>query len=384
MNRQRHRETWRWFIALMLAVGGNLAAAGQNENKEEILALPKLKVTANVPLVKVAEYRMHEKRLGAAAVISGWYIYIIGGQRSHGNFVRTIERFDVQTGESEIFSALAVGRLWPRAVAVGSKIYIFGGESFVAVGRPAADIPRGGVERSAADRIAAAARDPVRPANTLDELQPETSIEVLDMTTGALSVEGKMPDPRSEFGCVYLDGSIYVIGGKHLARHARLETATNRVDMFNPATGAWRPGANLPVTTTADACLVDGTGIIVAGGFNGSSPQDKVFAFDPKTSGWSSLPSLARPRSAHATVSLGKYLFLFGDYNGPGEILAYNLKDKRSAIYTLRYEASRHAAAVANAKKIFVIGGIPYLGAEALDKIQVFQLTPTEGTTSMN
>lgn len=384
MNHQRHCRRLSRLILLLAVVGVDLMAADQGGGPEEILTLPKIGVTANVPIVKVAEYHMREKRHGAAAVLSGWYIYIIGGQRSHGNFVRTIERFDVQTGESKVFSALAVGRLWPRAVAVGSKIYIFGGASFVASGRPRPDRPGQGREQSAEARIAAADRAPGRPTNTLDELQPEPSIEVLDMTSGALSVVGKMPDPRSDFGCVYLDGSVYVIGGKHIARHKRLETVTNRVDVFNPATGVWTPGANLPVTTTADACVVDGIGIVVPGGYGGSSPLDTVFAFDPRTSRWTSLPPLGRPRSAHATAFLGKYLFLFGDYNHPEEILAYNLRDKTSAVFTLRYEASRHAAAVANTKRIFVFGGIPVLGAEPLDTIQVFELTPKEGTARKN
>ena len=82
------------------------------------------------------------------------------------------------------------------------------------------------------------------------------------------------------------------------------------------------------------------------------------------------------PVSAHAAVALGQYLFLFGNYPQPEEIVIYDLKTRKSEAFTLGYTPSRHTAAVALGDRIYVIGGREVRGALPLDKIQVFALRP--------
>lgn len=352
---------------------------------EDVLVMPELKVSANVPITKVAEYHMREKRFGATAVLSDWYIYIIGGQSAYGTFARTIERFDAQTGESIVFSALSVGRLWPRAAMVGNNIYIMGGASSPAVRRSST---QHGAVLSAKAQIADATRPPEKgepkPAD-VNELYPEQTIEVLNIDTGAITILGDMPNARIDFGMGAVGENIYVIGGKRVFRRnmtrPNLETVTNRVEIFNTTTGKWSAGVNRPNTSTADAVVLGESRIVCTGGFTGSGKLDTVLVFDVATQAWSNLSALERPTSAHSTVFLDKYLFLFGDYDRPDEILVYNLRDYSSAIFTLRYTAARHAAAVANATRIFVIGGKRSINAESLDTIQVFQLTSPKETT---
>lgn len=360
---------------------GTLAAAAAPENSETLI-LPKITATANVPLIKVAEYNMQEERFAATAVISGWNIYIISGQNSQGTVLRSIERFDVETGESTLFANLAVGRLWSRAIVIADKIYVFGGQRpvtrFRRNSQSSGGLPRDDQNRSQA-RISAASGlggGESRETN-LEGMQPEESVEVIDLNTGATTTIGEMPEPRSEFGCGYVDGLIYIIGGKCLDKKHQVDAYTNRVDIFNPASNTWSVGPYLVEPTTADIAVIEESFIVIPGGYTGSRSSDSVTIFEPKTGKRGTLPPLCRPTSAHATAYLGTHMFLFGDYNHPGEILAYNLRNKSSELFTLQYDAARHAAAVANAKKIFVIGGKPSRDATPLKKIQVFQLPPS-------
>ena len=346
---------------------------------EQPLALPKIQATAYVPLEKVGEYRMQEARFAAAAVINGKSIYVIGGQNSAGTILTSIERFNIETGESKMIANLAVGRIWAQAVLFNDKIFVFGGQSPVtrfrrSAGPSTGETLRGGPEQRAQNRINAASNiaSPGRESD-LAGVDPEESVEVIDLGTGAVSTVGKMPEPRSEFGCALVNGSIYVVGGK-CRDQLGVDAFTNRVDIFDPVTGKWKTGPQLSAPATANIAVVDESIVLIPGGFNGIRALDSVFIFDPRAGKRGTLPALCRPTSAHAAVCLDKYMFLFGDYAHPGEILAYNLRDKTSETFTLQYDASRHAAAVATATKIFVIGGKPERESAPLNKIQVFEL----------
>ena len=366
-------------LAVVIVIAPGLSA--QNKKEDGLLVLPKVQATANVPLVKIAEYRMKEERFAPAAVISLRHIYIIGGQNSAGTILRSIERFDVESGESKVIASLAIGRLWAQAVLVENKIFVFGGQSLDSkISRSSVtsvgETLRGSAEQRAQNRIDGASWGSSSVSESKwQPVHPEETVEVIDLDTGEVSTAGQMPEPRSEFGCVFLNGLIYVIGGKFLAQKPKGDAFTNRVDIFDPVTRKWTAGPNLINPATANVAVVDDTYILIPGGFNGTKSLDSVVIFDPKIAKRGQLPSLCRPTSAHAAVCLDKYMFLFGDYQHPEEILAYNLRDKTSATFTLQYEAARHAAVVADAKKIFVIGGKPDRDSTPLNKIQVFQLT---------
>jgi len=69
------------------------------------------------------------------------------------------------------------------------------------------------------------------------------------------------------------------------------------------------------------------------------------------------------------------HLFLFGDYDSPERLLAYNLKTRQSETFTLGYTAARHTAAVVADGQIYVIGGRVDRATDPIRAIQVFALT---------
>jgi len=385
-------ERWLKNVALAFLSLGLTASVPAQAGREPPVVLPRVDVNANVPLIKIAEYQMREERYQPAAVVQGDFIYIIGGGTSQGFILDSVERFNVRTGQSEDFARLGIGRRGHRAVLIGNRIYVLGGysiqssqtvrpgASFMGPGNPYdASIPP--VENPNAQpdpevedyAKRSQSRAGENTTGVFERAALDQSVEVIDLTTRKVSHTTEMPDARAQFGCVALGGKIYVIGGQRLYRHAQL-ARTNTVMVFDPATAKWSEGVPMPTPRETDAMLVDGRVIIVPGGYDGRTALAAVEVFDPQNNIWRILPPLSRPTSAHSLVFLDHYLFLFGDYASPGELLAYDLETKRAEIFTLQYKPARHTAAVVNQGKIYVIGGKASSVSDPLGYIQVFAL----------
>ncbi len=130
----------------------------------------------------------------------------------------------------------------------------------------------------------------------------------------------------------------------------------------------------MPIPAEASAAVVDGF-IVVAGGYDGYRSYDDVMVFSPAFKGWRRLAPLHQTSSAHAMIYLGQHLFLFGSYERPHELIAYDLKRKTSEAFTLGYDMARHAAAVVLGEKIYVVGGKAFAESAPDDYVQVFELT---------
>jgi hypothetical protein len=332
--------------------------------------LPQVDVFANVPLEKVGDFKMREARFGPAAVVDGDFIYIIGGQDTARGAMDSIERFNVRTGQSEDFAKLKTGRFWHRAVVADGKIYVLGGVNGRTSGTPDAmfQAPQG--DLLAGRRVASGSSNPERVSDSFEMI--ESSVEVIDLATREVSAGVPMPDARQQFACVVLDEKIYVLGGVRPSTRGFVNT--NDTQVFDLKRGKWSRGVALPAPGSFAATVVAPGVIVVAGGFDGDRALDAVEVFNPADKIWRILPPLHRGVSAHSLVFLGHYLFLFGDYLSPDELVAYDLIPKRSEAFTLDYKRARHTAAVLHEGKAYVIGGRAVRDTESVDYIQVYAL----------
>jgi len=181
-----------------------------------------------------------------------------------------------------------------------------------------------------------------------------------------------MPDARWLFACVALDDKIYVMGGRRPKPDGLV--TTNDVQIFDVKRGKWSRGTAMPGPLDTVATIVPGGLVVTAGGVNNEQPQTPVTVFSPAEKLWRILPPLHRGVSAHSLVFLGHYLFLFGDYLSPNELVAYDLVTKRSESFTLDYKPARHTAAVVYDGKAYVIGGRMQRDTASLDYVQVYAL----------
>jgi hypothetical protein len=313
------------------------------------VTLPRVAVSANVPLVKIGEHRMRLARYSPAAVAAGDFIYILSGQTDTDDIVTSVERFDPRTNTSEHFADLKQGRIWHGAVAVGEKIYVIGGS--------------------------VSGRSFVVRHEVVNGVTADDSVEIVDLATRTVTAGPRMPAARTQFACVHFQGRIYLIGGKTQDRSSR-QAITNSIAVLEVATGKWSLAAPMPTPRQPAAAVVDGGFLIVAGGFNGTRALDVVEVYDPRRDAWGTLPPLVTLRSAHSIVFSGDSLFLFGDYASPQELLAYNLRSKQSEVFELGYTPARHTAAVKHSDRIYVIGGKQSRNAQPTDLIQVFAPAP--------
>lgn len=138
-----------------------------------------------------------------------------------------------------------------------------------------------------------------------------------------------LPDARSKPAAVFLNGSVYVIGGSDASG---APSTTVYVSALDPATGglaAWQTAdqANLPLTLpaprTAVAAVAASDGIIAVGGADANGPVDTVWKSTLEKNGklgaWQPQGSLARPQAGGVALLVGNYLWLVGgtDASGP-------------------------------------------------------------------
>ena len=102
------------------------------------------------------------------------------------------------------------------------------------------------------------------------------------------------------------DGTyLYAVGGR------RLEASSNTaaVQRFDPAANRWIQLKDAPGKVSDAGAAFIGGRIIVAGGESIGTVFSTVWAYDPATSTWSSLPNLAAPRHGLALVAIGSTLY---------------------------------------------------------------------------
>ncbi|HZJ54382.1 MAG TPA: kelch repeat-containing protein, partial [Myxococcaceae bacterium] len=141
---------------------------------------------------------------------------------------------------------------------------------------------------------------------------------VLDIAGGATAwtSAAALPTPRNHLGSAVLGGKIYVIGGQH-GHDDGLVTVPD-VEVYDPATGSWTRGANLPHArshiTGATFPFRDRIVVIAGEIANGRSVTD-VTAYDPRSDSWTELTPLPAQRfSGIAGPILDGFVYTTGDY----------------------------------------------------------------------
>ncbi len=173
-------------------------------------------------------------------------------------------------------------------------------------------------------------------------------------------------------------GFVLVVGGRASTTGATLNTS----ELYNPATGVWRPtGTNLRDTRTLHAAVVlpDGT-ILVTGGYSTTDAQVTYVAsaetFDPVTERWASAGSMSVGRE-NATVTLlhnGRVLATGG--RGPNGTLSsaelFNPVNRTwAATPNMNAARERHTATLLPNGRLLIAGGLVQNGV-ALASTEIY------------
>jgi N-acetylneuraminic acid mutarotase len=302
--------------------------------------VPALAATKEAPtpslLVKVAEYRMHHARQGAAAAALGDYIYIFGGFADGA--LGSVERLNVNSGAIEVLTNKATARRYHAAIEYRGRFYLFGGDG-----------------------------------QTLDRGYV-TAVEIFDPKNNSFSSAPPMPAQVSGMAAVRVADRVYFMGGRAIDRSRR--GWSNAMLVYDLAGEKWDRMADMPIASESKGVEVDSVALVL-GGFNGRESLKSVLAFSPSENVWRELPPLPRATSAHSAAKLGDYVFLFGDYYERNEVLAYNLKTLQSGKVGIEFKGGRHTAAVEHRGRIYVLGGNQSTNSpDESDLVQVYELNP--------
>ena len=136
----------------------------------------------------------------------------------------------------------------------------------------------------------------------------------------AWSPAAPCPTPRFEANGVFVAEELWVMGGfvsKQL-------DVTNAVDIYDPATDAWRVGPALPAAQTHMGVVNVGDDVLVVGGFRGTFASARapavadVWRWRGINAVWSPGPSLPKATAAFAWGLVGSVLHIAGGLGADG------------------------------------------------------------------
>jgi N-acetylneuraminic acid mutarotase len=128
------------------------------------------------------------------------------------------------------------------------------------------------------------------------------------------------PIARFEANGAVVDGELWVLGG---FTSADLQV-TGRVDIYDPAGDAWRPGPDLPGAQTHIAVVTFGGDLIIGGGFIGAfigarpPTTDAVWRWSAGAGAWTMGPPLPAAGAAFAWALLGTAFHVAGGLAADG------------------------------------------------------------------
>ncbi len=157
---------------------------------------------------------------------------------------------------------------------------------------------------------------PVRGATTSTTRKSSSGTAPATTPTSTPSGPGKpadtpLPVARTGVAGTAWQGLVVVAGGT-----GSTGSASVRVDAFDPKTGAWSRGPNLPVALHDASLAVLGEDLWVVGGFvregDQSVAQSATYFFHPGDTAWHEGPALHTARGGAAAATLGNFLLVLG------------------------------------------------------------------------
>ncbi len=270
---------------------------------------------------------MSTARANAGGVLVGDDLYVIGGSSTSGPRSLT-EIYDTVGNIWRAAAAMPVGLEQFGVTTDGFKIYVTGG--FESTGVPG---------------------DPIIESNDL---------RIFDIASGAWSSGPKMPGVRVGQTAAFVNGNIYVIGGRG--------PSASRMFVFDIGANTWSTARSaVPSPRSDSAAVVVGKDIYVIGGKDGSVSSARVDIYDTASGVWRSGPALPAPRDGHvAALNDGEIHVSGGQVISPPKTysdhfvldLKTNNWRREAALPTPRHGS----IAAASHGKFIVVGGAPGAG----------------------
>ncbi|HUR76322.1 MAG TPA: kelch repeat-containing protein [Acidimicrobiales bacterium] len=208
--------------------------------------------------------------------------------------------------------------------------------------------------------------EPLRPSVTATTLTAPTAT-----TSGAPTAtsvvagrkkpaETPLPVARTSHAGVAWQGLVVIAGGVGAGGGPSV-----RVDAFDPKTGLWSRGPNLPVPLRDAALAVLGDDLWVVGGFTAEEgqpvAQSATYFFRPGDDAWQTGPALHTARGGVAAATLGNFLVALGGETTDATVLdSVEVLARGSSSWRVTQplsQARSFATALAMNDRIYAVGG---------------------------
>jgi len=292
-----HTNVWNWWVPVHINIGLKTGAAGWQ------LSTASLYATQQV----------------GAALLDG-RIWVAGGLTDAQDATARTEYYDSTTGKWTEGPDLPVPLHHAMMVSYQNTVWVIGGfepRGSEIIGVASARVFRlnqnqtGWVEAASLHHArgagaAAVVGDKIVVAGGRTAGTPPAEVIPTEIFDGSSWHDAAgIPVPGDHLAAASDGTYLYTVGGR------RLEPASNvaAVQRFDPATNQWVQLKAAPGKVSDAGAAFIGGRLIVAGGESSGSVFSTVWAYDPVTSTWSSLPNLAEARHGLALAALGSTLY---------------------------------------------------------------------------
>lgn len=277
-----------------------------------------------------------------------------------------------------------VGQFTGAATALGTKIYLLGGENHMTV------LKENDVYDTVANTWTKLARLPTPRAalaaaavnglvyaigGELFDGTPLATVEAYDPASDTWSTKAPLPVAVDSMHATVDNGLIYVVGGLD----NNMGHPSNLVQVYDPNANTWAAVKPLNIAKAFSYVGTVGTKIVAAGGFIGNGPSRDNEVYNPTANTWTT-KSQAAARYGGCVGAIGGTLYdaggleFFPFREASNRLDAYNVAaDHWAPLARMVNAVIGPASAVVNGR-LYCIGGSPFLGQPIfVTKVQIYQ-----------
>lgn len=196
----------------------------------------------------------------------------------------------------------------------------------------------------------------------------QDQIEVLDFTKQTIKVDNTNPHQAADFASFTYKDNIIVMGGSVKMTESGKKDFTNKVHLYNIATGYWYELANMSTAKEVNGTLIDDK-IFLIGGNNGK-PLSEIETLDLVTEKWETEGHLFSNMERPAITHHNNVIYFFEDQ----KMYVYDIKSKVLKEYLVDLPLKFSAMHFYN-DKLYIIGGYTYTD---------YSKTPSDKTYSIS